>query len=100
MNGQTIGRKYEIIQPIGIGGMGIVYEARHTGTGRHVALKMISAPDLEPGDPRLVRFQREARAAGAIETQHIAQIFDIDEDPATGAPFIVMELLRGEDMQR
>jgi eukaryotic-like serine/threonine-protein kinase len=60
---------------------------------------MISGTDVQKGDPRLVRFQREARAAGAIETQHIAQVFDIDEDPATGAPFIVMELLQGEDMQ-
>lgn len=79
--------------------MGAVYEARHKGTGRLVAVKVITAAYLDRDDPRIKRFQREARAAGAIESQYIAQVLDLGEEPNTGAPYMVMEHLKGEDLQ-
>jgi serine/threonine protein kinase len=91
---RIIGGKYEILRELGRGGMGIVYEARHTGTGRKVAVKEIVGDALK--EPNLVeRFQREARATGAIDTRHIAPVLDTGSEP----PFLVMELLHGEDLQ-
>jgi len=91
---RIIGGKYEILRELGRGGMGIVYEARHTGTGRRVAVKEIVGDALK--ERNLVeRFQREARATGAIDTRHIAPVLDTGSDP----PFLVMELLHGEDLQ-
>src|SRR5512133_1177024 len=79
--------------------MGSVYEAAHTGTGRRCALKVISSEGLTR-DPNIVsRFQREARAAGAIDTQYIAQVLDADVDKETNLPFLVVEYLDGEDLQ-
>jgi serine/threonine protein kinase len=95
---QIIGGKYQVVRLIGGGGMGQVYEARHTGTGRRVAVKVIGQETLTKNKDAVARFQREARAAGAIETQHIAQVFDTGSDPDTGSPFMVMELLEGEDL--
>ncbi|MDI1429839.1 serine/threonine protein kinase [Polyangium sorediatum] len=82
---------------LGTGGMGSVYEARHTGTGRRVAVKVMSEA-LAANDEMLVRFQREARALGAIETQHIVQVFDLGVDRSSGHPYMVMELLAGMDL--
>jgi serine/threonine protein kinase len=97
--GRTIGGKYAIVRRLGEGGMGAVYEARHTGTGRRVALKVITGELVR--DARLVeRFEREALAAGAIESEHIVQIFDVGRDEASGEPFLAMELLSGEDLHQ
>lgn len=79
--------------------MGAVYEARHTGTGRRVAVKVIIGHHVKSGDV-VARFQREARAAGGIETQHIAQVLDTGTDRTTGNPYMVMEYLQGEDVQQ
>jgi serine/threonine-protein kinase len=96
--GKQLDGKYEILSQLGAGAMGTVYEARNIHTGRTVAIKVIQG---ELGsDPALVaRFQREARAAGAIESTHIAQVLDAGQDRATGAPYLVMELLKGEDLE-
>jgi serine/threonine-protein kinase len=97
--GRTIGGKYSIVRQLGEGGMGAVYEARHTGTGRRVAVKVITGELAR--DPKLVaRFEREARAAGAIESEHIAQVLDVGQDGEGGAPFLAMEFLEGEDVQQ
>jgi eukaryotic-like serine/threonine-protein kinase len=95
--GAELGGRYTLIRPIGEGGMGTVYEARHTATGRRVAVKVISS---EIGEiPNVVaRFEAEAKAAGAIESQHIAQVLDAGKDEATGTPFLAMEFLVGEDL--
>ena len=75
MEGEILGGRYEVLRELGRGGMGAVYEARHTGTGRRVAVKLITAELLKA--PGLVeRFEVEARAAGGIESQHIAQVLD------------------------
>ena len=95
---RVLAGKYEILRQLGKGGMGVVYEARHTGTGRHVAVKEILSSSGV--DPLLVeRFQREARATGSIDTQHIPPVLDFGIDPATDNPFMVIELLKGEDLQ-
>jgi serine/threonine protein kinase len=97
MIGQQIDGKYEIIAVLGSGAMGAVYEARNIATGRSVAVKVIQSG--LGTDPALVaRFQREARAAGAIESTHIAQVLDAGQDRTNDAPYLVMELLKGEDL--
>ncbi|MBA3394055.1 MAG: serine/threonine protein kinase [Deltaproteobacteria bacterium] len=96
---RIIGGKYEIVRELGRGGMGVVYEARHTTTGRRVAIKEIVGEGVSKDKKLLERFQREARATSAIETQHIAPVIDAGSDPATEHPYLVMELLDGKDLQ-
>ncbi len=98
MIGAVIGGKYRIVRWIGAGGMGAVYEAVHMGTGRRVAVKVIASGDLSASDDAVQRFQREARAAGAIDSRHIVQMLDMGCDAGTGSHFIVMDLLAGEDL--
>ncbi len=93
----VIAGRYEVVALLGRGGMGAVYEARHIGTGRRVAVKVIS-PDLAQNRRLLGRFEVEARAAGALESDHIAQVFDVGFDDGRGSPFLVMEYLEGEDL--
>jgi len=88
--------KYTVERVLGQGGMGVVFEARHIRLGQRVAIKVLGSALREY--PELVaRFDREARAAGALTSVHAVRIFDIDatED---GTPFIVMELLAGRDL--
>src|SRR4029434_6629033 len=68
--------KYEILRQLGEGGMGIVYEARHTGTGRLVAVKEIIGETLKKDAQVAERFERETRATATVETQHIALVLD------------------------
>ena len=88
--------KYEIVRVIGRGGMGTVYEALNTTIGKRVAMKFVDAETAQSKES-IARFQREAEAASAVESAHIVEIFDsgVADD---GIPYIVMELLRGEDL--
>src|SRR5262245_48460616 len=100
MLGRVIAGKYHVVRVVRAGGMGIVCEAIHRGTGRRVAVKLVMS-DTRPPTPELIaRFQREARAAGSVDTEHIVQVLDAGSDEATGLPFLVMELLTGEDLQQ
>jgi len=109
---RIIDGKYQISKPLRRGGMGVVCEATHLGTGRRVAVKLLSIREKAPvvGLPEddsslqrkadmVRRFHREARAAGAVDSQHIVQIFDTGTDPDTAEPYMVMELLQGEDVR-
>lgn len=96
--GSILDGKYRIERQIGAGAMGSVWEAEHTGTGRRVAVKVISSGDVLRDKALVGRFQREAKAAGAIDTQHITQVLDAGLGPE-GSPYLVMEFLNGEDLQ-
>jgi Tol biopolymer transport system component len=87
---------YEVVAPIGAGGMGEVYRARDTRLGRDVALKIL--PEFVAHEPdRLRRFEQEARAVAALNHPNILAVFDIGQQD--GSPFIVSELLEGESLR-
>jgi serine/threonine-protein kinase len=94
----VIGGKYRITELIGQGGMGTVFEAVHSGTGSRVAIKLIVSKDIK--EEVFVRFQREARAAGTIDSRHIVRVFDMGTDDVSGSPYMVMERLFGEDLSQ
>jgi serine/threonine-protein kinase len=96
--GQLLDRKYRIVRLLGEGGMGCVYEARHELIGRRIAIKFLH-PDLALHSDILMRFRREAQAAGALESENIAAVTDFGESE-DGAPYIVMEFLVGEDLAK
>ncbi|MBI5537688.1 MAG: serine/threonine protein kinase [Deltaproteobacteria bacterium] len=96
--GQILDDKYEIVRPLGHGGMGAVFEALHLRIKRRVAVKVILDERLRRNSEAMARFRREASATGRIESQHIAQVLDTGEDPRTGYTYIVMELLSGMDL--
>src|SRR5271157_430968 len=87
---------YEIIAPLGAGGMGEVYRAKDTRLGRDVALKIL--PESFAREPdRLRRFEQEARAVAALNHPNILAIHDIGQQD--GSPFLVSELLEGESLR-
>jgi len=83
---------YEILSPLGAGGMGEIYRARHVKLGREAAVKVLPS-DVSWDPERLHRFEREARAASALNHPSIVTIYDIDEHE--GRTFIAMELVDG-----
>lgn len=98
--GRTLAERYRIDEVIGRGGMGAVYRARDLRLNRAVAVKVISvaAPDPASHERLRARFQREARAAAALHHPNVVAVYDYGTDLELGLDFLVMELLRGEDL--
>ncbi len=97
--GQTIDGKYQIHRQLGGGTLGVLYEARHIGTNRRVALKLLASDDLARSPERVARFEREVRAAASIDSQYVAQVLDAGRDPDSGRPYMVSEYLVGESLE-
>lgn len=95
--GQVVDSKYRLISVMGIGGMGIVYEAQHQFLGRRVALKILHPRYLDRLE-EFQRFLREARAVGAIGHRSIVEVFDAGFLDGT-TPYLVMERLVGENLE-
>jgi len=96
--GDVIAGKYRVERLLGVGGMGVVVAATHLELEQRVALKFLlpacaAKPDLA------ARFTREARAAAKIHCEHVARVTDVGTLP-NGAPYIVMEYMDGEDLER
>src|SRR5512141_576669 len=87
---------YEIVAPLGAGGMGEVYRARDPRLGREVAIKVLPESFSQDAD-RLKRFEQEARAAGVLNHPNITAVYDIGTHE--GAPYVVSELLEGETLR-
>src|SRR5215470_5084077 len=88
---------YEIVSPIGAGGMGEVYRATDINLGRQVAIKVL--PDAFAQDPeRVARFEREAKTLASLNHPNIAQIYGLEKSQGTYA--LVMELVEGEDVSQ
>ncbi len=94
--GAILAGRYRLEEIVGLGGMGSVWRATHTGLGEPVAVKLVSAQFVRSSEA-LRRFDTEAKSAAKLRSRHVPQVFDngVLED---GTPFLVMELLRGESL--
>jgi serine/threonine-protein kinase len=98
--GTVIAGRYRVASKIGHGGMGAVYHVHHVHTDESLALKVLH-PEVLRDASVVERFRREARAPARITSEHIARVTDADTAAdLDGAPFYVMELLRGRDLER
>jgi tRNA A-37 threonylcarbamoyl transferase component Bud32 len=88
---------YQLVDRIGEGAMGVVYEAEHVRLGRRFALKLLRA-EAWTKPTALQRFMREARIAASVHSEHVVSIIDCGQLP-DGAPFLVTELLLGQDLR-
>jgi serine/threonine-protein kinase len=95
--GMTLAGTYSIVRVLGEGGMGRVYEARHTRIGsKRFAVKVLH-PEFARHPEVLSRFQREAEAAAAIASPYVVGVYDVDRTP-DGRPYLVAELLEGREL--
>lgn len=94
--GTVVANRYRISRPLGRGGMGEVFAAENIRTGRPVALKLLRS-DSKGKSSAIARFRQEARAAGSINSDHVTQVLDVEEDPEHGV-VLVFELLEGESL--
>jgi len=89
--------RYQVVRRMAAGGMGAVFEVVHIETQRRRALKVM-LPDLVTNQELRDRFQMEARVTARIDSDYIVDVFDAGIDTTTGMPFLVMELLQGEEL--
>lgn len=95
--GDVICGKYRVQELIGVGGVGFVVSAQHLQLEDSVALKLLK-PEFAANPEAVNAFSLEARASFRIRSEHVARVYDVDVLP-NGTPFMVMELLRGEDLR-
>jgi serine/threonine-protein kinase len=93
--GKTIAGRYILRSLLGHGGMGAVYEGEQLNIGKKVAIKFVD-PEFATDEQIRTRFAREAKAMSTIESPHIVSVLDAGNEE--GRPYLVMELLRGEDL--
>ena len=94
--------RYEIVAELGRGAMGVVYKARDPQIDRLVALKTVSLWGQEPDEEKefRLRFTNEAQAAGRLHHPGIVSVFDVGESPENQDPYIVLEYVPGESLNR
>jgi serine/threonine protein kinase/predicted DsbA family dithiol-disulfide isomerase len=97
--GTTVATDYRIERELARGGMGVVYVATQLSTGRQRALKLMH-PTLVQNERMRRRFEQEARVGSRIDSEHVVQVIAAGVEPKSGMPWIAMELLEGEDLQR
>ncbi len=97
--GAIFAGRYRVDRRIAAGGMGAVYEVTHLETSRRRALKVMH-PDLVQNDESRDRFRQEARVTAQIESEYIVDVFDAGIDESTHMPYLVMELLQGEEISK
>ena len=93
--GQVLGGRYRLVELLGNGGMATIYRAADTGLGRDVALKLLRAEYMRDPDFSS-RFRQEAQSAASLSHPNVVTVYDYGEDPS--GPYIVMELIDGEDL--
>ena len=95
--GREVAGRYRIVRPLGRGGMGAVYEVEHVQTGQRLAMKVLN----QHQGASVERFKREARVTSRIRSDHVVRVTDADvAADLDGAPFLVMELLDGADLEQ
>jgi eukaryotic-like serine/threonine-protein kinase len=95
--GTVIGRDFEVVRHLASGAMGSVYIVQQHSTGKQRAMKVMSH-ELAGNDRARERFVLEARVGAGIESDHVVEVVTAGIDEATGAPYLVMELLKGEEL--
>ena len=96
--GEILADKYEVGEPLGAGGMGVVVAARNVDLRKDVAIKLLH-PELLGDAEAVARFLREARLMAALQSEHVTRVYDVGRLPG-GAPYMVMELLHGTDLHK
>src|SRR6478752_10581922 len=96
--GDILAGKFRIERVLGVGGMGMVVSAMHLQLEERIAIKFL-LPEAMQNAEAVARFGREARAAVKIKSEHVARVIDVGA-LETGAPYMVMELLRGQDLSQ
>src|SRR3954471_11502571 len=94
--GTVLAGKYRVERILGEGGMGVVIAATHLHLDKRVALKFLR-PEVAKNQELVARFSNEARAAGKIQSEHVAKVLDVGALD-NGAPYMVMEYLEGNDL--
>jgi serine/threonine protein kinase len=93
--GTILGGRYRLVELLGQGGMATIFRAADTQLGRDVAVKLLRPEYLQDPDFS-ARFRQEAQAAASLSHPNVVQVYDYGEDPS--GPYIVMELVDGEDL--
>src|SRR5580704_9061611 len=97
--GNVFARDYRVERPLSEGGMGALYVVEQLSTGSRRALKLMH-PQLVQDARLRQRFEQEARVGARIESDHVVQVLGAGVDEPSGLPFLVMELLNGQDLER